>query len=328
MSLEIITSIEQLRLLEPEWDALWRRSAAATPFQSPHWLMPWWETFGNGELYAIAASDGRELQCLAPFYILRDDDSDESLGLLLGTGLSDYLDVLADAGHAEAIFEQLAKADCQMWDLHQLPSSSSLLTAASPPGWNDHVEDHEPCPGLDIERGVEAVLSSHARKRVRYAERSLSGLGELVWEPATSSSLDGMLETLFVLHGARWRRRNLPGVLADAAVRHFHRHVARRMLEAGALQMFALRIGDDVAGVYYGFAGRTTAYYYLSGFDPDLERFSIGRVMVAHAIEEAHGAGAVIFDFLRGAEDYKYAWGASDRRTRRRILTRITQPGS
>ena len=100
------------------------------------------------------------------------------------------------------------------------------------------------------------------------------------------------------------------------------------MLEAGALQMFALRIAGDVAGVYYGFADRTTAYYYVSGFDPDLERFSVGRLMVAHAIEEAHQSGANAFDFLRGAEDYKYAWGASDRRTRRRVLTRITSPES
>ena len=49
---------------------------------------------------------------------------------------------------------------------------------------------------------------------------------------------------------------------------------------------------------------------------------SIGTVILAHAIDEAVREGCITFDFLRGAEDYKYAWGAQDRINRRRQLTR------
>jgi len=49
---------------------------------------------------------------------------------------------------------------------------------------------------------------------------------------------------------------------------------------------------------------------------------SVGSVLVAHAIEQAVRGGAKTFDFLRGAEDYKYAWGAQDRMNKRRRLTR------
>ena len=94
------------------------------------------------------------------------------------------------------------------------------------------------------------------------------------------------------------------------------------MLEAGALRMFATRAGERIVAVFYGFAFGDTFYYYLSGYDPALEKLSIGTLMVAHAVDEAVREGATTFDFLRGAEEYKYAWGAKDRMNRRRQLVR------
>jgi CelD/BcsL family acetyltransferase involved in cellulose biosynthesis len=86
--------------------------------------------------------------------------------------------------------------------------------------------------------------------------------------------------------------------------------------------MYAIRAGERVVAVFYGFAHHDTVYYYLSGYDPALEKLSIGTVIVAHAIEQAVRSGVKTFDFLRGAEDYKYAWGAKDRLNQRRRLIR------
>ena len=36
------------------------------------------------------------------------------------------------------------------------------------------------------------------------------------------------------------------------------------------------------------------------------------------SVDEAKREGQTTFDFLRGAEEYKYAWGATDRMNRRR----------
>ena len=86
--------------------------------------------------------------------------------------------------------------------------------------------------------------------------------------------------------------------------------------------MHALRLNDRTVAIFYGFAHHHTVYYYLGGYDPSLEKLSPGTVIVAHAIEEAVRSGATTFDFLRGAEDYKYAWGAKDRLNKHRRLTR------
>jgi len=317
LATELITTAADLSALAPAWDALWRRSPESTPFQSPQWLLPWLTHFGaGGEVATVATREGEGLTSIAPLYVLREDD--ESLGLLLGTGVSDYLDVLGDGA---AALDALHTIDCQLWDLQQLRPSSTLLSTALPEGLAEHVEDQEPCPVLRIE-GLESLLSTHARKKLRYYGRSLARLGEVGVEEATEDNLDALLETLYVLHAARWRRRNLPGVLADAATQQFHREVARNFLRAGALRMYATRVEGRIVAVFYGFAHGGTVYYYLSGYEPELEKLSIGTLIVAHALERAILDGATTFDFLRGAEEYKYAWGASDRMNRRRQIFR------
>lgn len=321
----LISTPEELKRLAPEWLALWQRSPNATPFQSPMWLLPWWRTFGSDELSTIVARDATgAMTALLPLYIVRDDD--ESLGMFLGTGNSDYLDIVGDADPAPLLAE-LAGRDCQMWDLQQLRPSSPVLTAPLPDGLQDQVLDHDRCPILPIEGAgdeLQNLISTHFRKKIRYYRRALAKIAPVTTECATPATLDALLDALYELHAARWMRRGLPGVLDDDVVQRFHREAARGLLDTGALRMYAIRLGERIAAVFYGFAHAGTVYYYLSGYDPELERLSIGTLIVAHAIEQAVRDGATTFDFLRGAEEYKYAWGATDRMNKRRQLFKLS----
>ncbi|HEY2829993.1 MAG TPA: GNAT family N-acetyltransferase, partial [Thermoanaerobaculia bacterium] len=246
MPVEIVSTADGLERIADQWEALWRRDPNATPFQSPQWLLPWWKHFGSDTPHVIVSSSNGEVNALAPLYILRDDDSGESLGLFLGTGASDYLDVLGDAS---LLIEAITAADCQLWDLQQLRPSSPLLGVPLPDGWSDNVEDQDPCPVLSIEGAGEELqnlLSTHARKKLRYFRRSLEREGAVTYESATGESLDTLLHALNELHAARWQKRGLPGVLADEVTQSFHRDAARRMLDAGALRMYATRIDERI----------------------------------------------------------------------------------
>jgi CelD/BcsL family acetyltransferase involved in cellulose biosynthesis len=307
--MSVITDPGALAALAPEWLALCRRTPGTTPFQTPMWILPWWTHFGSDELAVIAGAEA-----IAPLYIVRDGD--ESLGMFLGTGNTDYLDVIGDAA---AVIDDLATLDCQMWDLQQLRPSSTMLRVAPPSGWSDNVDDHDVCPVLQL---AELDLSTHAQKKLRYYRRSLARIGDVRVEAATTDNLDNLTTALFDLHAARWQQRGLPGVLADHVTQAFTRDAARAMLDAGALRMYATRLNERIVAVFYGFAFGDTVYYYLSGYDPSLEKLSIGTLIVAHAIEEAQREGAATFDFLRGAEEYKYTWGAKDRMNKRRQLFR------
>ncbi|HEY6141726.1 MAG TPA: GNAT family N-acetyltransferase [Thermoanaerobaculia bacterium] len=319
----LISTPEELKGLRAEWLALWRRSESATPFQSPMWLLPWWRAFGSDELSTIVARDASGgLTALLPLYIVRDGD--ESLGMFLGTGNSDYLDYVGN-GDAAPLLAELAGCDCALWDLQELRPASPLLTAPLPEGMHDQILDDDRCPILSIEGAgdeLQNLISTHFRKKIRYYRRALGRIAPVTTESASAETLDELLDALYVLHAARWQRRGLPGVLDDDVVQCFHREAARDLLNEGALRMHAIRLGERIVAVFYGFTHAGTVYYYLSGYDPELERLSIGTLIVAHAIEEAVREGATTFDFLRGAEEYKYAWGATDRVSARRQIFR------
>ncbi len=325
MPVEELTSFEDLQSIEAPWTELWRTDRAATPFQAPQWILPWYGHFGSGgEILTIVRRQNGALDGIAPFLILRDED--ESLGMLIGTGNSDYIDVLSNGDDfAQSLLSRLLSAECAMWDLQQLRPRSPLLRAAAPDGWDDVLEDGDVCLLLPIEgagENLENLGSTHFRKKLRYYRRCLEREGRVTIETPSEETLDRFMTTLFDLHAARWKRRGLPGMLADDVDQSFHRQVARGMLATGALRMYAMNVNGKAVAIFYGFAHNDTVYFYLSGYDPALEKLSPGTVIVAHAIEEAVRDGARTFDFLRGAEDYKYAWGAQDRVNKRRRLIR------
>jgi CelD/BcsL family acetyltransferase involved in cellulose biosynthesis len=327
MDFEAITTADTLNGIVRDWNELWQRDPNATPFQSPHWLMPWWRVFGTDELFVVAGRENGRLDALAPLTILRDEDSGESLGIFIGSGNTDYLDVLlAPEAVPSGLFEAMTRDGvCQMWDLQQLRPGSPILVADSPPGWMANDAEQEPCLVLSIENAggeLQNLLSTHARKKLRYYLRSLERDATIAFEQPTNETLDAFVDALFALHAARWKERDLPGMLADEPVQDFHRQVARAMFDAGALRMYALRRNGAIIAIFYGFAHHGTVHYYLSGYDPAFEKWSIGGVIVAHALEQAVREGAHTFDFLRGAEDYKSSWGAVARMNMRRQLIR------
>ena len=94
LAVDVITNEGALAALRPEWDALWRETPCATPFQSTAWLLSWWRQFGTGRpRVAVLRGDGR-LVGLLPLYIL-DEGSERKL-LPLGAGITDYFDALLE----------------------------------------------------------------------------------------------------------------------------------------------------------------------------------------------------------------------------------------
>ena len=99
LPLEVVTTTAGLEGLAPEWTALWQRAPAATPFQSPEWLLPWWRHFGNDAPRVLCVRAGGRLVGLLPLYLLRAPDCSKLLPL--GIAVSDYLDGLFEGGRRD-----------------------------------------------------------------------------------------------------------------------------------------------------------------------------------------------------------------------------------
>src|SRR4051812_32997899 len=86
---QVLTDLEALEDLAPEWFDLWRRCPDAVPFQTPEWLLAWWQHFGGGELSVLTMRAGQRLVALAPLFFYRYQGRRQVSPL--GIGISDYL---------------------------------------------------------------------------------------------------------------------------------------------------------------------------------------------------------------------------------------------
>lgn len=318
-----ISDPEQLASLRAEWRALAESCPDASPFQSPEWLLAWREAFLAGGLWVLAVRIGTELVGLAPFYLHREADGGRQL-TLLGNGLSDRLDLIAAPGRqarvAAAVFAHVHRR-CDAWDrcdFRDVPAGSPLLELELAGAAQDVVEPEPPCPVLDL--GADGP-SARRRQDLTRCARRLAEHGRIGRRTANAESLAGDLAELERLHAARWAQRGEAGVFAEPVVARFHRAAAAALLACGGLRLDLLTLNGRPIAAHYGLRRGRRAYSYIHGYDPAYRACAPGSLLLADVLEDARRDGFAEFDFLRGAEPYKYQWGARDRlQFRRRIV--------
>lgn len=323
-----ITTAAELAALRPEWSALWERCPGATPFGHPEWLGPWWRRFGEQPgwtLWALALRAEGRLVGLAPWFLHPAPDPALRQLSPLGIGITDYLDPLLEPGIARdgaaRWFEHLAehRDRWDVCDLEQLRAGSPLLDTAVPPELAAEARPQEVCPTVALPHDPDefhAALPAWLRRNLRQGRSRLEKAGALAFETADAATLPEFLDAFFRLQEVRARGAGRSGIAeGEPAVRRFLCEAAAGLLARGLLQMHGIRSGGRLVAVFYGLADREQGYAYQSGFDPALGRCNPGTLVVGYAIEQAIRRGAREWNFLRGAEEYKYYWGAHDRQT-------------
>lgn len=316
--------------LRPEWEALWRSAANATPFQSPAWLLPWWSVFGTHRPMIATLRDAARLIGVLPLYVL--DEPPARKLLPLGAGVSDYHDVLLAPDAPPAATHWLLQAALAAADsdrvtecaLLELPPHARLMTAAVPAGWKEEPGFQIPCPVLELPPspdGLRACIPAGRLRDVRQYRHRAEREGGWSIETADLENVEELLSVLIRLHRQRWESRGEAGILADPRVAAFHYRAATELIGAGLLRFQAIRVRGSIAAAFYALLGDDGVMFYLSGFDPRLARLSPGTILLGHMIDQAVAEGRRKLHFLRGAESYKYAWGARDRmNTTRRLV--------
>jgi CelD/BcsL family acetyltransferase involved in cellulose biosynthesis len=318
-SVRIVSGVEvqtePLQSLESEWQELFERCPDASPFQSPDWLLPWWTAFGQSETWMLTMRSRGRLTALAPLVV------QGRKAMLMGSGISDYLDVLAEPGVEVSPFVSYLSRHRSHWSICEFTPEDRPLKA--PPELAISERDEGIFPYLELPNLPEVFDAGLPPRMLRNLERDENRLrraGSLNYEVADRANLEEFLEALFTLHGARWNTRGEDGVLADESVRLFHRLSAPRLLSRGLLRLYGLRHDRSLIAVLHVMVRNRRAYYYIGGFAPDHAKYSPGSLLLRHSIHDSIRQGLETFDLLRGDEPYKYRWGARSRSIRRRIL--------
>jgi CelD/BcsL family acetyltransferase involved in cellulose biosynthesis len=282
--------------------------------------------WGGGKLRVMAVRSGQRLIGLAPFFLWGFGNEPEVLCLsFLGSGITDYLDLLAAPGFeadtaAAVVCQLLASDEWHVCDLQELRADAALLAAPIPPEFAWLATPCSVCPAADLAQTIEehlAGLDAKFRTDLRRAERRLGKQGALAYESGIA-----LLDRLFDLHGERWQERKETGVLQAGQLQAFHREAAARLLERGILRLYGLLIDGECVAAQYNFVAKGRAYAYLSGFNPAWSGFSPGAVLLKHSIGQAIAEGVATFDFLRKPEAFKYSWGAKDHVNQALVISR------
>jgi len=324
MRLELISDAAGLSALQPAWSTLLGHAADANTFLSPEWLLAWWESYQPAAtIQALAAYEGENLVGLAPMMVMRES----RLGLPVrclrfigdGTYETDHMNFVVTRETATEVRKTLLDGIAKLpWDvavLSNVPESSGAVQDvgawAAGHGFSSSTV-FTPGPVRTLPDTFEAVLASmpsRFRTSVRSTRRKLAtgyrvefGLHQ---EP---EELDSALDALFTNHESRWRARGQSGVFVNDKRRQFYRQLSRRLLAAGSLRFFFLKLDGRIVAQEYCFQHAGTVYLLQEGFDFELAKENIGNALRSFVFEYLITNKYECYDFLAGVTRHKLNW--------------------
>lgn len=317
----VIDNYETFVKQEEPWNRVYGEDPNVNIFLSWSWLKARFEIDHAG-LYILAAKNEEndyvafwplKLNKMTKFKIITVNTTLQAAGAPYAdyTGLlclprheSSVLQAFVDHLKTKLPWQSLQINDCLDERFNRLFSSL---------GNNVQVETSETlCPHMELpadwDTYLSQAISKPTRKRLRKNMKNIMEQDDFHFETLTAENMDRNLEAAIGLWSRRWEIKsekylsNLKKLLYACA-------------QEGVLWLNAIWQKANPVAIQVGFADRhkRVLYAYFSGFNDDFADYSPGAVLKGWGIKRAIETGYKTYDFLRGAESYKYSFGAHDR---------------
>ncbi len=319
--------------LKPEWNHLLSHSVSDTLFLTWEWQTTWWKHLGSGQLCIITMrEDDGTLIGVAPLFCdpapdglaVQRQSFVPTLSLVGCVDVSDYLDVIVAQGHTEqvysALLDTLGRSDFTSWREVQLctlpaasPTNSMLKALAEARGYDVEWRLHDVSPRIELPATFDDYLASLDKKQrheIRRKLRRVEEAGARWYAVQGLADLDKAVVDYIELH-----KKSQPDKhqFMDDRMQAFFAEMARVLQQQGWLQLEFLDVNGERAAAVFNFLYANQVLVYNSGYDPDqYGALSPGVALFALSIREAIQAKRSVYDFLRGDEEYKYRFGASN----------------
>jgi hypothetical protein len=324
-SVRVIDSLAEWEGLSGTWNALLQKSSARTVFLTWEWLSSWASCYldPGRKLFLLAVYRQNALIGIAPWYVqtVRQGVFHSRQIRFLGTpeSGSDYLDVIALEGKerevAAALFAFLLNEARFLWDsllLRDIPADSLFYLHFSSriegSGKYSEISNGSFCPVASVANDLpEAPVS--ARRKQKY-DRDMSVLKRSAVIShrtyAHKSAAEGINLFFSFAQGRSGYAPSLRGLLTAFSAKCRDTSVQADILSADE------KVIAGIVHLRYGFE----QYVYLLATDKQYNpKISVGNVLVGLCITKAVQQGIRQYDFLKGAEPYKFHWANAGRRS-------------
>jgi hypothetical protein len=329
MSMIRIANLEEIGNSRESWNNLVSSMKFPTVFLTWEWVTTWFKHFGR--LYkpvVIFIYDNSELKAIAPFaqrsIRFRNKLVNAKVISLCGSFelYPDHLDIICKENDSEDIYAKMVLDyffnNYREWDVMYLPylaDGGYLDNCLKTFQYKYRITRSENiiAPELKIDKEFESFLAGMDRKK-RY---NLSRETKILFEHKisflkvnTDIELERGLNELFLLHKARAGNKNISSSFCRDEIICFHKEISKIFLQLGWLRLYLLKKYDEdkTISAAYGFVYGQRFNYYQTGFDPEWQRFSPGKVLISKILEDLHNTDTKVFDFLGGSDSYKTFW--------------------
>jgi CelD/BcsL family acetyltransferase involved in cellulose biosynthesis len=329
LKITVVEEAKDFAALEQEWGDLYHNSALATPFQSWAWLYSWWEFYREDYELRLVTARNHEGLLIAIIPLMQKRKWGYSRLLFVGTGLTDYLDVLTREGWEAEASEAGVRALRQMsaWqvaDLHQLrPAAAAWRIIERWDGPKTQAWQYG-CPVIDVKPWDELLMSFKRKMRydVRRALRRAEEDG-IRCEPARPEDAEQAARRWVALHREAWRGREIE---PQHLTRRFELHLEAavcRMTACGLGGLYEFRRNGEVIASHFLVFGRDFVGEYLAGATQEaLARYQVSSLNIWNGVNVALRRNSTYLDLLRGEEPYKMRWTPTVVSTHQVILGR------
>ena len=321
-----------LHNLALEWSQLLDRSGCENVFLSFEWISGVESQWSKGqELFVITVREplGR-LVALAPFCVAPSVAGLRAVRFLSEPRLAaDHLTLLVEPEDLDKKIAEIVQFlidHRDRWDYIDLadadagsPALLELERQLSNRGMQASIEKRSVCPYAILPSSFEQYLATvspsvryNFRRRLRNLKRQHNVEVIAVDRgPELESGFNAMVD----LHRLRFEQQQTTSAFITDKELAFHRGVLHKLAARGWVRLFLLCAGEVVIAALYGFSVGRGFRFYQCGIHPAWSKFSVGLVLMGCTIEAAILSGHQEYDFLRGAEGYKFQWAKQTRET-------------
>jgi CelD/BcsL family acetyltransferase involved in cellulose biosynthesis len=319
LELALITRRDQFDALEAEWNALYERAGrSAQLFLSFNWLWHWCNHYLDGAALAVVTGrrDGR-LVLVWP--LVRTRTCGQTVLEWMGDPMSQYGDVLLDqCADSQDVLRSAwtflkSRSGADVVRLRKVRADSAIAPLLHEIGGLRTETAVAPCLDLASARDYaeyEKRYSSSSRKKRRHHLRRLADLGAVTFEELTGGPAARALVEAAVPMKRKWlaSRGLVSRAYADDRITRFFGDVAEAATKPAGCLVSVLKVDGQPAAMGIALRGKDRIGLHILVFDIELERASVGTLLIEHIIRAAADGGVACYDLLSPGDAYKLAW--------------------
>ncbi len=286
-------------------------------FVLPNWLELWWRMFGaSADLLLCAVRQGDTVIGIAPLKVEGGRAS-----FIGDSDLCDYLDFVITPGKEldffNVLLDHLKDEGINHLDLEPLRPDSTVITSlvdiANDRGYTVSCNPVDVSLELNLpdtwDKYLE-TLNSKQRHEVKRKLRRLGEAGNIDYRIFRDSEVT-LKEIDIFIRLFRESREDKADFMTSQMMSFFKSLVTTtaqaKLLRFGCLKLDAVPVAAIICFDY-----NDTIYLYNSGYDPQYSYLSVGLTSKVLCIKDSIERGKRKFDFLKGAEVYKYRLGGQE----------------